>query len=51
VCGEEKDPNRRKEMLRRYKELAERLKNLGTKEREQALLDEIKNWRQERGAV
>jgi hypothetical protein len=41
----EKDPNRRKEMRRRYEELAEKLKNVNTEERELALLDEIEKWK------
>jgi hypothetical protein len=51
ALDEEKDQNRREEMIKIYEELAEKLKNLSTKEREQALLNEIKRWKKERDAV
>jgi hypothetical protein len=47
----EEDLKKKKEMQGRYNELAERLKNLSIKEREQTLLDEIKKWKKERRSV
>jgi len=41
----EKDPKRKKEMSRRYEELALQLKNLSRTEREQILLEEIAKWK------
>jgi hypothetical protein len=43
----EKDPKRRKEMRKRYEELALRLKDRSRKERGQLLFDEIAKWQKQ----
>ena len=43
----EKDPKRKKAMIRRYEELAVQLKDLSITERERILLEEIENWKKE----
>lgn len=47
AMGDEKDPERKREMRKRYEELASQLKNLGRKERESKLLDEIRKWKKQ----
>jgi transcriptional regulator of NAD metabolism len=47
VISAERDPKRKKEMIRRCEELAVQLKDLSRKEREQILFEEITKWKKE----
>jgi hypothetical protein len=48
AISDEKDPKIKKEMTRRYEELALQLKDLDRDEREQVLLEQLTKWKKKR---
>jgi hypothetical protein len=50
AIGDENDPQTKKLMSRRYKDLTIQVKDLGHEEREQVLLEEITKWEKKRSA-